>query len=148
MASKVFVGWNGDLSLKLGEALWTCFLGTFQYVQPYFTHDNSTVLILIGWDVNTESNTILTPCSPRNLDVIQQGHLADVQISFGPVRSYIVRREQAPGQSFIDWFQAALVLITEIKLTNQPRFIKLEYRMVAIKASFVNTLSNVVSVVL
>lgn len=54
MASKVFLGWNGDLGLKLGEALWTWFLGTFQCVQTYFTHDNSTVLILIGWDVKAE----------------------------------------------------------------------------------------------
>ncbi len=90
------------------------------------------------------------------MNAIQQGpgtvHLdwkAPVPGKGGPVRSYIVlRREQPPGYPFTDWFQAGLALETEITLTNQPRFIQLEYRIIAINASGVSAPSNVVAVAL
>lgn len=67
----------------------------------------------------------------------------------GAVRHYIIlRREHAPGQSFTNWSQAALALETEITLTNQPRFIHLEYRIIAVNASGVSVPSNFVDVVL
>lgn len=65
------------------------------------------------------------------------------------MRSYIVlRREHVPGQPFTNWAHAALALETEITLTNQPRYIQLEYRIIAVNASGVSVPSNVAAVVL
>ncbi len=131
------------------------------------THDNPTALTLIGWDAQAASNAVRKPGQPRHLEATQQGpgtvtldwkpplsssirnpHSA-IRNRFGAVRSYIVlRREQPAGQPFTDWFQAGLALETEITLTNQPRFIQLEYRIIAINASGVSTPSNVATVVL
>lgn len=119
------------------------------------TRDNPTALTLIGWDAKAESNAVHKPGQPRHLEATPQGpgavHLdwkAPVPGKGGAVRSYIIlRREQPQGKPFTDWFQAALALETEITLTNQPRFIQLEYRIIAINASGVSAPSNVVAVV-
>lgn len=119
------------------------------------TKDNPTALTLIGWDAKPESKAIRKPGQPRHLEATQQGPgtvyldwKAPVPGKRGAVRHYtILRREHAPGQPFNDWFQAGLALETEITLTNQPRFIQLEYRIIAINASGVSVPSNVAAVV-
>ena len=116
--------------------------------------DNPTALTLIGWDAKAQSTAVRKPGQPRHLEADQQSpgivHLdwkAPVPGKGGSVRSYIVlRREQPPGKSFSDWSQAGLALETEITLTNQPRFIQLEYRIIAINASGVSAPSNVAAV--
>lgn len=120
------------------------------------TKDNPTALTLIGWDAKAESNAVRKPGQPRNLEATQQGPgvvyldwKAPVPGKGGAVRSYIVlRREQPPGHPFTDWAQAGLALETESTLTNQPKFIQLEYRIIAVNGSGVSVPSNVAAVVL
>lgn len=120
------------------------------------TKDNPTALTLIGWDAKADSKAVRKPGQPRHLEATQQGPgtvyldwKAPVPGKGGAVRSYIVlRREQPQGHLFTDWFQAGLALETESTLANQPRFIQLEYRIIAVNASGVSVPSNVATVVL
>lgn len=119
------------------------------------TRDNPTALTLIGWDDKAESKGVRKPGQPRNLEATQQGPgvvnldwKAPAPGKGGAVRSYIIlRREHALGQPFTEWSQAGLALENEITLTNQPRFIQLEYRIIAVNASGVSVPSNVAAVV-
>src|SRR3989304_5415969 len=40
MATKVFISWSGDLSRKLGEALYKWLPAALQYIKPYFSPDD------------------------------------------------------------------------------------------------------------
>ena len=119
------------------------------------TKDNPTALTLIGWDAKPESKAIRKPGQPRNLEATQQGPgvvyldwKAPVPGKGGAVRSYIIlRREHAPGQPFTNWTHEAISLNPEITLINQPRFIQLEYRIIAVNAGGVSVPSNVAAVV-
>lgn len=58
-----------------------------------------------------------------------------------------IRNRFAPGQPFTQWTHEAISLNPEITLINQPRFIQLEYRIIAVNAGGVSVPSNVVAVV-
>lgn len=62
---------------------------------------------------------------------------------------HILRRDKpAPGQPFGPWQDCQAALDTETFITNQPRGIGLEYRVVAVNAAGTSVLSNSVEVVL
>jgi len=72
-----------------------------------------------------------------------------IQNQSGPVRSYIIlRRQHLPGQKFTDWAQEGMALKPEITLTNQPRFMQLEYCIIAVNGNGTSVPSNVAAVVL
>lgn len=114
-----------------------------------------TVLPLIGWDTKAESKAIRKSSQPDLLKATQQGPgtvaldwQAPVPGKGEPVQSYIIlHREHTLGQVFTDCVQVALAIKSEITRTNQPRFIQLEYRIIAINASSVSAPSNAVALV-
>ncbi len=64
------------------------------------------------------------------------------------MRQYtILRREHATSYPSTKWAHKAISLNPEITLTNQPRFVQLEYRIIAVKASGVSVPSNIAAVV-
>lgn len=67
----------------------------------------------------------------------------------GRVRTYVLeRREHAPGQAFSAWHQIGVALSAKAALTDQPRGIQLEYRVIAVNSGGASTPSNVAAVVL
>ncbi len=67
----------------------------------------------------------------------------------GRVRTYVIeRREHAPGQPFSDWHQVGIALSAKATLTDQPRAIQLEYRVIAVNTGGASMPSNVAAVVL
>ncbi len=120
------------------------------------TKDNPLQLKHINWTEERYGGQVRKPSQPRSLEAMSRGP-GVVELEWkapapgkgGVVRSYVVlRRQQLPGQKFTDWSQEGMALTTEITLTNQPRYIQLEYRIIAINATGTSIPSNVVSVVL
>lgn len=118
--------------------------------------DNPLQLKRIGWTEERYGTKARKPAQPRALEATQRGPgvvelewKAPVPGKGGPVRSYVVlRRQQLQGKKFTNWSQEGMALTTEITLTNQPRYIQLEYRIIALNATGTSIPSNVVSVVL
>jgi len=120
------------------------------------TKDNPLQLKMIGWTEERYGTKVRKPSQPRALEATPRGP-GVVELEWkapapgkgGSVRSYVVlRRQQLQGQKFTDWSQEGMALTTEITLTNQPRYIQLEYRIIAINSSGNSIPSNAVAVVL
>ena len=120
------------------------------------TKEDPLQLKLIGWTEERYGTTVRKPSQPRALEatprgpgVVELDWKAPAPGKGGVVRSYVVlRRQQLPGKNFTDWSQEGSSLKPEITLTNQPRFVQLEYRIIAINATGASIPSNVVAVVL
>jgi len=76
--------------------------------------------------------------------VMAGGKVADVMQAF---RTFL-RRKQLAGKAFTNWTYEAIRLISEITLINQPRFLQLEYRIIAVNASGASVPSNAAALVL
>ncbi|NLV44420.1 MAG: fibronectin type III domain-containing protein [Candidatus Hydrogenedentes bacterium] len=120
------------------------------------TKDNPLQLKHIGWTEERYGGQTRKPAQPRSFEATPRGP-GVVELEWkapapgkgGPVRSYVVlRRQQLPGQKFTHWSQEGMALTPEITLTNQPRYIQLEYRIIAINATGTSVPSNAVAVVL
>jgi len=120
------------------------------------TKDTPLQLKLIGWTEERYGGQTRKPAQPRSLEATPRGP-GVVELEWkapapgkgGPVRSYVIlRRQQLPGQKFTEWSQEGMALTPEITLTNQPRYIQLEYRIIAVNATGTSIPSNAVAVVL
>ena len=120
------------------------------------TANDPVQLEYIKWGAPDEAKPVRKPDHPRNLEATQQGP-GVVELDWkpptpgpgGPIRHYIIlRREQPAGKAFTDWTHEAMSLKPEIILINQPRFLQLEYRIIAVNASGVSVPSNIAAVVL
>jgi len=121
------------------------------------TVDNPKQLKLIGWGPKADARKLVPPGMPRNLEAVHEGKgtleldwKAPAPQSGGLVRNYVVLRRDkpAPGQPFGPWQDCQAALETETFLTNQPRGINLEYRIVAVNAAGNSVPSNTAEVVL
>ncbi|OQC06656.1 MAG: hypothetical protein BWX80_01463 [Candidatus Hydrogenedentes bacterium ADurb.Bin101] len=99
--------------------------------------------------MSQRNGPLVRPTTQQGPCVVYFDWKAPVPGKGSAVRSCIVLcREHALGQPFTDWLQAGLVLESGINLTNQPRFIQLEHRIIAVNASGTGVPSNVVAMVL
>ena len=111
----------------------------------------------IGWGPNTTPSPIDLPGPPRNLDLVYHsaGTLlldwkAPARGSGGLAYTYIIQRRCQPSEDnqSDSWEQSGIAPDTEITLTDQPKGIKLEYRVKAVNAGGESPPSNIVAVVL
>jgi len=121
------------------------------------TVDNPKKLKLIGWGPKAEARRLVPPGMPRHLEILHEGKgtleldwKPPATQSGGPVRNYVILRRDkpVPGQPFTNWQDCQAAIQTETFLTNQPRGIDLEYRIVAINAAGNSIPSNTVAAVL
>jgi len=120
------------------------------------TADDAEKLGLIGWGPKAPAQPSNPPGQPRNLDPVIQGPStlfldwkAPAPGPGGRVRTYLVeRREQVSGGAFNEWHQVGIALDSELTLTEQPRNIQLEYRIVAVNNGGNSLPSNTAAVVL
>ena len=120
------------------------------------TADDAVKLAMIGWGPKAPAQPSNPPGQPRNLDPVIQGpgtlFLDWKQPAPGPggrVRTYLIeRREQATGGSFNEWHQVGIALEHNSTLTEQPRNIQLEYRIIAVNNGGNSVPSNTAAVVL
>ena len=118
--------------------------------------DDPTKLALIGWGPKAPAQPSNPPGQPRNLDPVVQGPgvlFLDWKVPApgpgGRGRTYLVeRREQVNGGAFNEWHQVGIALESELTLSEQPRNIQLEYRVVAVNNGGNSVPSNTASVVL
>lgn len=114
------------------------------------TNNDPTEMASIGWIVEEVSRAKQPPGQPRALEIVNQ---TDGSIFLdwknptngGRVASYrIERRERPEGQ----WETVGANNITEMLLTNQPRGVELEYRIVAFNSNGDSIPSNTVAATL
>ena len=111
---------------------------------------------LIGWGPKAPAQPSNPPGQPRNLDPVVQGPgilfldwKAPAPGPGGRVRTYLVeRREQVSGGAFNEWHQVGVALDSELTLTDQPRNVQLEYRVIAVNNGGNSVPSNTADVVL
>ena len=102
--------------------------------------DDQEKLSLIGWGPKAPAQPSNPPGQPRNLDPVIQGPgtlfldwKAPAPGPGGRVRTYLIeRREQVSGGAFNEWHQVGVALDSELSLTEQPRNVQLEYRIIAV----------------
>ena len=120
------------------------------------TSDDPAKLALIGWGPKAPAQPSNPPGQPRNLDPVVQGPgilfldwKAPAPGPGGRVRTYLVeRREQISGGAFNEWHQVGVALDSELTLTDQPRAVQLEYRIIAVNNGGNSVPSNTADVVL
>jgi len=121
------------------------------------TANDPEELEYIGWGPRVSPTHAQPPGQPRNLDLTIQNSgtiLLDwksaVRGSSGAARSYIIERREEPagGGEFGPWTQIGVAIESEATLTNQPRGVELEYRVIAINKSGDGPPSNTVTAVL
>ena len=120
------------------------------------TADDAQKLGMIGWGPKAPAQPSNPPGKPRNLDPVVQGpgtlFLDWKQPAPGPggrVRTYMIERpEQVSGGAFNEWHQIAIALEHNLTLTDQPRNIQLEYRVIAVNNGGNSVPSNTADVVL
>ncbi len=120
------------------------------------TSDDPVKLAMIGWGPKAPAQPSNAPGQPRNLDPVVQGpstvFLDWKQPAPGPggrVRTYLIeRREQVSAGAFNEWHQVAIALEHNSTLTEQPRNIQLEYRIIAVNNGGNSLPSNTAAVVL
>ncbi|HOV76266.1 MAG TPA: fibronectin type III domain-containing protein [Candidatus Hydrogenedentes bacterium] len=120
------------------------------------TADDSEKLELIGWGPKAPAQPSNPPGQPRNLDPVIQGpstlFLDWKSPAPGPggrVRTYLIeRRKQVSGGAFNEWHQVGVALDSELTLTEQPRNVQLEYRIIAVNNGGNSVPSNTAAVVL
>jgi len=111
---------------------------------------------LIGWGPKAPAQPSNPPGQPRNLDPVVQGPgilfldwKAPAPGPGGRVRTYLIeRREQVSGGAFNEWHQVGVALDSELTLTDQPRNVQLEYRVIAVNNGGNSLPSNTAAVVL
>ena len=120
------------------------------------TKADPAALNLIGWGPKKPAQPSDPPGQPRLLEAVVQGQTSilldwkpPMRGTGGTVRTYLVeRREQTPGGVIGDWHQAAIALETEAHLTDQPRGLQLEYRVLAVNVGGNSVPSNTAAAVL
>ena len=120
------------------------------------TADDAEKLGLIGWGPKAPAQPSNPPGQPRNLDPVVQGPStlfldwkAPAPGPGGRVRTYLVeRREQVSGGAFNEWHQVGIALDSELTLTEQPRNVQMEYRIIAVNNGGNSLPSNTAAVVL
>ncbi|MBP8131901.1 MAG: fibronectin type III domain-containing protein [Candidatus Hydrogenedentes bacterium] len=120
------------------------------------TADDAEKLELIGWGPKAPAQPSNPPGQPRNLDPVIQGPgtlfldwKAPAPGPGGRVRTYLIeRREQVSGGAFNEWHQVGVALDSELTLTDQPRNVQLEYRIIAVNNGGNSVPSNTAEVVL
>ena len=120
------------------------------------TKADPAALNLIGWGPKKVAQPTDPPGQPRLLEAVVQGQSsilldwkAPQRGTGGMVRTYIVERRQSPPSgTFSEWQQAAIALETEAHLTDQPRGVQLEYRVIAVNVGGNSMPSNTAAAVL
>jgi len=120
------------------------------------TKKNPLQLKFIGWTEERYGKAVRKPSQPRALEatprgpgVVELDWKAPAPGNGGPVRSYVIlRRQHLPGKQFSNWTQEGMALNPEITLTNQPRFVQLEYRIIAVNTAGNSVPSNTAAVAL
>jgi hypothetical protein len=109
----------------------------------------------IGWSPKAPPQPTTLPGQPEILAPASEGHGAiwlewNRPSSGGAVRNYVIERRQQPtgGGEFGPWVIAGSSLNTDLKLTDQPRGIQLEYRIKAANIAGESIPSNTVDAVL
>ena len=114
-------------------------------------------LELIGWGPKSPRQPANPPGQPPNFASVMQGNgtvlfkwKSPLNGTNGPVRSYLIERRDEPagGGEFGPWIQAGISMEPEITLTDQPRGIQLEFRVIAVNTAGNSEPSNTVAVVL
>ena len=119
------------------------------------TTDDPTKLAEIGWGPKSPPQPLQAPGQPDNFHSTAEGQGTlwlewDKPATGGAVRNYVIERRQQPagGGDFGIWTVVGSALNTEINLTDQPRGLQLEYRVIAANATGQSMPSNTAAVVL
>jgi len=107
-------------------------------------------LKFLGWGARRHRVKASLPGQSRTLEAGQQGPdwiFLDwkAPIEGGKLAAFVVQRRKLPDG---DWTEAATASASEITLKNQPRKVKLEYRIVAINKTGQGRPSNTIMAVL
>jgi len=114
-------------------------------------------LEFMEWGPKAEAQRLIPPGMPHHFEIVGTGKGAiefdwkpPAPQSGGDVRNYLVfRRDKSnPTQPFTPWQQIQSSLATTRFLTDQPRGIDLEYRVVAVNNAGNSVPSNTVTAVL
>ena len=121
------------------------------------TIDNPQQLKRIGSGPKAKPHPIDPPGMPQHLTIIKQG-MGTIAFHWkspatnagGPIRNYVILRRDKPDPTkpFGPWQQSQAAIETETFLTNQPRGIDLEYRIVAVNSAGNSIPSNTAAAVL
>ena len=109
----------------------------------------------IGWAPRQQPQPVAVPGQPLYLRPTAEGQgtcrLAwDRPVSGGPIRNYIIQRNQQPagGGAPGEWEIVGTALNNQINLTDQPRGIQMNYRVMAANVAGESAPSNIAPVVL
>ena len=109
----------------------------------------------IGWGPKAAPQPIEAPGQPRNLQARSQGQgtcrlVWQSPAAGGAVRNYIIQRNQQPagGGAPGEWEIVGTALNNQINLTDQPRGIQMNYRVMAANVAGESAPSNIAPVVL
>nr|VFK51665.1 MAG: Fibronectin type III domain-containing protein [Candidatus Kentron sp. TC] len=98
------------------------------------THSDDAALNYLGWGAHREPSRLKSPGQTRHLEAPRQG---DGWIALdwkqpdegGKAAAYKIQRREGDSET---WLDAGMAMDTEVTLTNQPRGVRLEFRVVAV----------------
>ncbi|VFM95919.1 MAG: hypothetical protein BECKG1743D_GA0114223_101333 [Candidatus Kentron sp. G] len=98
------------------------------------THSDDAALNYLGWGAHREPARLKIPGQTRHLEAPRQG---DGWIALdwkqpdegGKAAAYKIQRREGDSET---WLDAGMAMDTEVALSNQPRGIRLEFRVVAV----------------
>lgn len=111
-------------------------------------------LKLIGWAPKESPQPATLPGRPENLQVVAKDNAILVLKWDRPagscrVRNYIIeRRLLRSGSGFIDWAIVKIAYQTQVRLTQQPIGLKLEYRVKAANNAGTGQAGNTIAIVM
>ena len=114
--------------------------------------DRPTVLTEIGWGPRLDRHKLTAPNQPHELVMEAQGHgfvwLQWKKAASGAkAASYIIERREGTGGDFSQWRQVATSFAAEVKLTDQPQGVDLEYQVSAANGAGQSRPSNIAAIV-
>jgi hypothetical protein len=127
------------------------------YLAEAYHENNTSVLSLIGWG-SSSTPVANAPSQPRELssEIVDRGQVTlkwqpPKPNTGGAVRFYrIERRQKQSDATWLDWGKDAVYSSTakEITLTDQPKGVEVEYRVISVNVAGESTPSNTVRLVL
>jgi len=134
-----------DLMAEMAEDVKSC----LRYAENITKFDDDK-LKLLGWSGRRKGHRQKAPGQVMSLKAIEQSDGSITLKWKGPITggkplAYRIQRDEKSNGK---WTEAGTALITEVKLTDQPRYTELRYRVIAINKAGEGEASNTIKAVL